>query len=292
MKTTSLHKKLLSVIALITLSQLVGCSGTAVKEMTDGTEGRYELSKKLDRSGISDRFEIVHVTFQKPESKFPLPPTASKAEGRLAYTETHPRHVKPAFEFSYHRDFKGQILDDGAKMKIGLDNPDEKLSICQQPTVQFFEREPLPNVGELNHKFKVELLEEGKSSFEELTKYQGKAMNNQLPAQKVVMAPEKNNVLAKTALVLLAPHVVYRAYASNQQFRDQVHANLVHFDDDVYFHRYKITALSRKHFLPNELIGYAVPTDDDDWEVEHESVHTFFVEADTPEKAMMGLCAR
>ena len=64
MKTTSLHKKLLSVIALITLSQLVGCSGTAVKEMTDGTEGRYELSKKLDRSGISDRFEIVHVTFQ------------------------------------------------------------------------------------------------------------------------------------------------------------------------------------------------------------------------------------
>lgn len=137
MKTTSLHKKLLSVIALITLSQLVGCSGTAVKEMTDGTEGRYELSKKLDRSGISDRFEIVHVTFQKPESKFPLPPTASKAEGRLAYTETHPRHVKPAFEFSYHRDFKGQIIDNGAKMKIGLDNPDESCRSVSNPLYSF-----------------------------------------------------------------------------------------------------------------------------------------------------------
>ncbi len=292
MKTTSLHKKLLSVIALITLSQLVGCSGTAIKEMTEGTEGRYELSKKLDRSGISDRFEIVHVTFQKPESKFPLPPTASKAEGRLAYTETHPRHVKPAFEFSYHRDFKGQIIDNGAKMKIGLDNPDEKLSICQQPTVQFFEREPLPNVGELNHKFKVELLEEGKSRFEELVKYKGLDMYNHMPAQKFVNGKKDTNMIAKTALVIFAPHVLLGAY-TNKEFRDRVHSpDPVYLDDEVNYHRYKVTALSRKHFLPNELIGYAVPTDDDDWEVEYESVHTFFVKADTDEKAMMGLCAR
>ncbi len=291
MKATSLNKKIIGVVALLSISQLMGCSGNAIKEMTEGSEGRYELTKRLDKSGISDRFEIVHVTFQNNNSKFPLHPTQSKAEGRLAYSESKPRHVKPAFEFSYNRDFKGLILDNGAKMNIGIDNPDEKISSCQQPILQYFEREPLPNVGELNHKFKVEILEEGKSEFENLIKYTDVVMANQLPSKKVSLVKENANLAAKTASAIFAPHVVLGAL-TNKQFRDDAFSDPVYLDSEVYYHRYKVTSLSRKHFLPNEMIGHPVPTDDDDWEVQYESVHTFFVKADSQEKAIMGLCAR